>query len=118
MTYGELLTVEVARPLVLSVAGEALAVLDKAFGFRTFSTAASFVDDHLKPLIIPRTASHRPSMAQDVEVGRETEIDYLNGAIVRLALEHTISVPVNECLVAMIKARTKITTPVPLEAPG
>lgn len=106
LTYGALLSLDVARPIVLSVAGEALDVVDTAFGFREFATAASFIDDFLKPLILPRTASHRPSMAQDLEAGRKTEIDYLNGAVVTLASAHALTAPVNACLSAMIRSRS------------
>ncbi|MFP5077042.1 ketopantoate reductase family protein [Rhizobium sp. YIM 134829] len=107
LTYGELLTLEVVRPLALSVAREALDVLAHVFRFNAFASATSFLDDHLLPLIVPRTATHRPSMAQDIRERRETEIDYLNGAIVRLAVEHGLSAPVNESLTAMIKARSR-----------
>ena len=48
------------------------------------------------------TGDNISSMRQDVEAGRTTEIDYLNGAIVRLAAKHSISAPENEKVVAQI----------------
>lgn len=51
------------------------------------------------------TGSNKNSMLQDVEAGRRTEIDFLNGAIVRLAKESGIGVPYNECLTRLVKAR-------------
>lgn len=44
-------------------------------------------------------------MLQDIQSGRRTEIDALNGAVVKLAHELEIAVPVNEVIVAMVKAK-------------
>jgi 2-dehydropantoate 2-reductase len=49
------------------------------------------------------TASNRSSMGQDVDHKRQTEIDAINGAIVNLAQEKGIQVPVNRTLTALIK---------------
>jgi 2-dehydropantoate 2-reductase len=46
---------------------------------------------------------HKASMLQDVEARRETEIDYLNGGIVRFGGEHGVPTPLNEAVVALIK---------------
>jgi 2-dehydropantoate 2-reductase len=43
------------------------------------------------------------SMQQDLLKGRRTEIDFLNGAVVRLGKTHGIECPVNQALVAIIK---------------
>lgn len=47
--------------------------------------------------------STKPSMLQHVEAGRQTEIDAINGAIVRIADKHGIAVPANRAIVAVIK---------------
>jgi 2-dehydropantoate 2-reductase len=47
------------------------------------------------------------SMYDDWKAGRRTEIDYLNGYIVRLGREFGIPTPVNEALTAMIKTITE-----------
>ena len=44
-------------------------------------------------------------MQQHIEAGRPTEIDSLNGALVREANALGIAVPFNEALVLMVKAR-------------
>jgi 2-dehydropantoate 2-reductase len=49
------------------------------------------------------TAANRSSMLQDVERGRRTEIDALNGAIVELGRRVGVETPVNETLVAAVK---------------
>ena len=53
------------------------------------------------------TADNISSMLQDVMVGRKTEIDFINGAIVRLGREKNIPTPVNETLVYLVKVREK-----------
>ena len=45
----------------------------------------------------------RTSMWEDLEAGRTTEIDYLNGEVVRLAESLSRSAPVNSKLVALIR---------------
>jgi 2-dehydropantoate 2-reductase len=46
---------------------------------------------------------HKPSMLQDVEGGRETEIDFLNGAIVAFGERHGVDAPLNRALTALVK---------------
>ncbi len=46
-----------------------------------------------------------PSMLQHIESGRGTEIDALNGALVRRGKELGVPVPVNETIVLAVKAR-------------
>jgi 2-dehydropantoate 2-reductase len=53
-----------------------------------------------------RTAANRCSMLQDLDAGRMTEIDYLNGAIIRAAERHNLSVPANRAITALIRQVT------------
>jgi 2-dehydropantoate 2-reductase len=53
------------------------------------------------------TRFNKPSMLQHVEKGQRTEIDALNGAIVREAKALGIPVPYNEAVVAFIKGLEK-----------
>jgi 2-dehydropantoate 2-reductase len=48
---------------------------------------------------------NKPSMLQHVEAGRRTEIEALNGALIREAQALGIPVPNNEALVALLKGR-------------
>jgi 2-dehydropantoate 2-reductase len=48
---------------------------------------------------------HKPSMLQDVEAGRATEIDVLNGAIVAFGERHGVDAPLNRALTQLVKAR-------------
>lgn len=51
-----------------------------------------------------RMSDTRPSMLQDVEAGRPTEIDSLNGAIAREAERLGIPAPVNRLMTTLMKA--------------
>lgn len=46
---------------------------------------------------------HKASMLQDVEARRQTEIDFLNGGVVRFGREHGVPTPLNDAVVALIK---------------
>ncbi len=48
---------------------------------------------------------NKPSMLQHVEAGRRTEIEALNGALIREAKTLAIKTPDNEALVALLKGR-------------
>lgn len=52
-----------------------------------------------------RKSFNRPSMLQHVDAGRRTEIDSLNGALVREAKALGVPAPANEALVALLKGR-------------
>jgi 2-dehydropantoate 2-reductase len=50
----------------------------------------------------------KPSMLQDVERGRPTEIDAINGAIVREGARLGVPTPYNQALLLLIKAREEV----------
>lgn len=54
--------------------------------------------------VVRATASNKCSMLQDIEGGRKTEIDYLNGRIVEVAQIFGVDVPTNLYLTQQIKA--------------
>lgn len=51
---------------------------------------------------LERAGSGKPSMLQDVEARRKTEIERINGAIVAVAATTDVKVPLNEAMVALI----------------
>ncbi|HEY8844598.1 MAG TPA: 2-dehydropantoate 2-reductase [Gaiellaceae bacterium] len=62
------------------------------------------IDHAAKPEV---AYDHKASMLQDVEARRETEIDYLNGGIVRFGREHGVPTPLNEAILALVKGLEK-----------
>ena len=57
------------------------------------------------PLVIRRRLGDVPNPAstlQSIRRGRLTEIDYLNGATVRIAAEHGVDAPINAAIVALV----------------
>jgi 2-dehydropantoate 2-reductase len=53
--------------------------------------------------LLERAGPARGSMLQDFEAGRRTEIDVLNGAVVRAAGDTDVPVPINRAFVALVK---------------
>ncbi|MFB6070294.1 MAG: ketopantoate reductase family protein [Halanaeroarchaeum sp.] len=49
------------------------------------------------------TATNRSSMRQDVEAGSKTEVEALNGAIVRRGNDHDVPTPVNRTLADLVR---------------
>jgi 2-dehydropantoate 2-reductase len=58
------------------------------------------IDHAAKPEV---AYGHKSSMLQDVEARRPTEIDYLNGGIVRFGEEHGVPTPLNRAIWALVK---------------
>ena len=50
-----------------------------------------------------RNDDNRPSMGQDMQKGRRTEIDYLNGLVVQKAAEMGLPVPTNEGIADVVR---------------
>lgn len=55
--------------------------------------------------LVPSTYGHHPSMLQDLRRGKRTEIDALNGAVVRFGRALRIPTPFNELLTELIHSR-------------
>jgi 2-dehydropantoate 2-reductase len=96
---GKLLESEDAKAVMADLVAEAVAVA-KANGIRfTYEDPLATVYD-----VAGRTGANRSSMLQDFDKGRETEIDFMNGAIVREAAAQGLEVPVNVTITRLIKA--------------
>ena len=63
----------------------------------TFDEAYTLIDK-----IAKETTNHQSSMLQDIQAERRTEIEQLNGQILRLAEEKGIEVPINTKLVKLV----------------
>jgi 2-dehydropantoate 2-reductase len=58
--------------------------------------------------LVPSTAAHRSSMLQDLERGRPTEIDAINGHVVTRGAALGVPTPVNGTLARLIRARARL----------
>ena len=56
-------------------------------------------------LATQRGSAHRPSMLEDVETRRPTEVESINGALVREAERSGVDVPLQRALYALVRAR-------------
>jgi len=50
-----------------------------------------------------RTGENTSSMLTDIRQGRETEVQHINGAIVKLGRKHKIQTPVNQMLTELVE---------------
>lgn len=60
--------------------------------------------------VIQMTAHNKSSMLQDIEAGRSSEVDFINGFIVRRALMHTLQCPLHAQLLHAVHALQPCTT--------
>ncbi len=103
-TYGQLAESADARPLMDAVIDEIFDVA-RSHGILLNWKNAQEYRDHFYARLVPPTAKHYPSMYYDMKAGKRLEIDALNGAIVKLAKEEGIAVPVNETITRLVKAK-------------
>ncbi len=100
MTGNEALSSEDAKDFIKTVAEEMARVARaKGFTFDVFNNPGDFA---LKAL--SGVKDNKVSTLQDLEAGRKTEIDNLNGAIVELGKQLNVDTPYNLALVKMVKA--------------
>ncbi|WP_407312706.1 ketopantoate reductase family protein [Desulfosporosinus sp. SB140] len=104
VNYGQLAEEPVTRDLMNTLIQEIFNVF-AARGIMTFWPDAQSYLKNLYTNLIPPTSAHHASMLQDIQSGRRTEIESLNGAVVKLAHESSVPVPLNEIIVAMVKAK-------------
>lgn len=99
LTYGQLYSEPDLRRTGLAAIAEAMAVA-RAAGIELSLARAEDAWDLAAAGLSPDFLT---SMLQSVRGGRRTEIDVINGAVVRAGAEHGVPTPVNETLVACVK---------------
>ncbi len=108
-TYGNLASNVYTKELMDKILEEAFEVI-KANTIPTFWQDVEEYKRHFYQRLIPPTAEHYPSMLGDVKRGK-TEIDALNGALLELGRSKGITLPVNEVVVKLIKAKELFNQP-------
>lgn len=99
--YGKLLDSPPARRMMGEIVEEAYRVA-AAHQIRLEPSTAEAYRELLFKRLIPDTAAHRSSMLQDVLAGKPTEIESLNGALVRLGQHANVPVPVNALITRLV----------------
>jgi 2-dehydropantoate 2-reductase len=99
LTHGRVCERPDLRALVTSLVDEGKAVA-AAQGIELDADPEELIDHAAKPEV---AYGHKASMLQDVEARRQTEIDYLNGGIVRFGGEHAVPTPLNAAIQALVK---------------
>jgi 2-dehydropantoate 2-reductase len=99
LTHGRVCERDDLRRLVSALVDEGKAVC-AAQGIELDADPEELIDHAAQPDV---AYDHKASMLQDVEARRATEVDYLNGGIVRFGREHGVPTPLNEAIGALIK---------------
>ena len=85
------------RPLFSTIAQEGIAVAT-ALGVKLEKNPEDMIDDS-----IPVAYHHKPSMLQDVEARRVTEIDSINGGVAAMGEKIGVPCPINRAIADMVK---------------
>jgi 2-dehydropantoate 2-reductase len=99
LTHGRVCERPDLRALVSGLVDEGKAVA-AAQAIELDADPEDLIDHAAKPEV---AYDHKASMLQDVEAKRQTEIDYLNGGIVRFGREHAVPTPLNQAIWALVK---------------
>jgi len=100
--YGTLAEHKFTRDIMNGIVEEAFDVMTKA-GYEThWPSAEDFLDVFYRKLV-PDTAEHKSSTLQDIAAKKKTEIDALNGAVIKLAEKFAVAVPYNSVVCNMVK---------------
>jgi 2-dehydropantoate 2-reductase len=99
LTHGRVCERPDLRALVTGLVNEGKAVA-AAQGIVLDADPEDLIDHAARPDV---AYNHKASMLQDVEAHRQTEVDYLNGGIVRFGREHGVPTPLNEAIWALVK---------------
>lgn len=102
MTYGQLISSEHLIGVMNKLIDETYAVMDAA-GYKTFWTTAQEYKNVFYGKLVPDTFAHHPSTLQDIKKGQRTEIDTLNGCILRLGKKYNIMTPAHAMIVELTK---------------
>ncbi|MDQ5819943.1 MAG: 2-dehydropantoate 2-reductase, partial [Actinomycetota bacterium] len=99
LTHGRVCEDPQLRRLVSGLVDEGKAVAASQ-GIELDADPEELIDHAAKPEV---AYGHKSSMLQDVEARRATEIDWLNGGIVRFGAEHGVPTPLNAAVWALVK---------------
>jgi 2-dehydropantoate 2-reductase len=101
LTHGQICTLPPVRKLIGQLVAEGRAVAD-ALGIELENDPEAVIDQAARD-----NFDHKPSMLQDALAHRRTEIQALNGGIVRAGSEAGVPTPLHEAITALIEGLEK-----------
>jgi 2-dehydropantoate 2-reductase len=102
VNYGGLENLEHSREIMKNIVDEIFDVMS-AKGYKTYWDKSEEYLKFFYDKLLPPTREHFSSTLQDIRAGKRTEIEALNGQIVKLGEEAGVNVKVNRTIVQMIK---------------
>ena len=96
---GELLANPPARELMSKIAAETVSVAAALGVLLPFTDAERALEE-----VARQTSDNLSSMLQDVLRGAPTEVDFINGAIVRIGGQKNVPTPVNQVVLSLVNA--------------
>ena len=100
--YGKLAEREFTRSIMNGIVEEVFTVMNLACHETHWQSAKDFLEVFYAELV-PDTAEHKSSTLQDIAAKKPTEIEALNGAVIKLAEKFEVDVPYNLIVYNIIK---------------
>lgn len=100
--YGKLAEREFTRSIMNGIVEEVFTVMNLAGHETHWQSAKDFLEVFYAELV-PDTAEHKSSTLQDIAAKKPTEIEALNGAVIKLAEKFEVDVPYNLIVYNIIK---------------
>jgi 2-dehydropantoate 2-reductase len=100
--YGKLAEQDFTRSIMNGIVQEVFKVMTLA-GYQSHWQSANDFLEVFYAELIPDTAEHRSSTLQDIAAKKPTEVDALNGAVIKLAEKFAVNVPYNLTVYNIIK---------------
>ncbi|MBQ6100144.1 MAG: ketopantoate reductase family protein [Methanobrevibacter sp.] len=101
--YGKLTENEYTKEMMNSIIDEIFNVI-KASGYETLWDSSDDYKDLFYSKLVPDTYNHYSSTHQDIKRKIKTEIDSLNGKVIRLGENNNVDVSTNKIIYNLIKA--------------
>lgn len=100
--YGVLAENKFSRDIMNGIIEEVFSVMTAA-GYKTHWLCVKDFLEVFYNKLVPATAEHKSSTLQDITAKKKTEIDALNGAVIKLASKYKINAPYNLVIYNIIK---------------
>jgi 2-dehydropantoate 2-reductase len=129
LSFGELLARKDIRNIMIAIVRECIAVADALsikvepvignIDYYKFLNGSTFIANFKRHLLLRimglRYKRARSSSLTSLMRGKPTEIDYLNGYVMRKGREHNIPTPVNDVIIEMVKEIEQGKRPISIE---